>query len=468
MTIFQMKMVSIKLAAMSSELTVVAPQTAPYADTRPAVTVLSGFSPAATLAVARILLATDPSLLLVRYELSPPRDPGAETAPHGTAQRIVRTATEIVEDVEIVLPGGCTPCALHQDILPALVRLSHAHPGRDLLLVLPETVEPESLAGMCRCCQVDGAPVEAALRFDSYVTVVDAQRALHDLRSDDDLRHRDLHTHPDDHRAVAEVVVNQIEYADAVVLWGRPDGHPDSRSDGHPDSRRGGHPDNGAGSDAEIDRFEVARLATLLHRLAPWATHVTAGFQGRIDCTDLSARLRHSRRHDPSVPGVLGRALEGFSVGVHEPTPDCGVVSVLFQTRRPLHPVRLHQALQGLAGETLRSRGQTWIASQPDTAVSWESAGGGISLGSLGYWLAALPEERWSEATQHRLAAASVDWDPYYGDRRTALAFIGVRLDASAIVEQLTACLLTDAEIADGFDAWTTYDDPFAGCFPLE
>jgi hypothetical protein len=63
--------------------------------------------------------------------------------------------------------------------------------------------------------------------------------------------------------------------------------------------------------------------------------------------------------------------------------------------------------------------------------------------------------------------AADLEWDPYYGDRRTALAFIGLRLDADAITDTLTKCLLTDSEIADGFDAWASMPDPFEGFFPL-
>ncbi|MGH3715856.1 MAG: CobW family GTP-binding protein [Micromonosporaceae bacterium] len=415
---------------MSSELTAATPQ-GMMADTRPAVTVLAGFSPQATLAVAQTLLVTDPSLLLVRHDLADVRD--------GAVQRVVRTATEIVEDVTVRLGPGHATCTLHEVVLPALVKLSREHPGRDLLLVLPESLEPESLAAACRHCLVDASPVAAALRFDSYVTVVDARRAMRDLCSSDDLCHRGMHVHEHDYRAVAEVLVNQIEYADTVVLW----------------------------SDPELDGYEVTRLATLLQRLAPWASHHVAGTTRRIDCTELAARLRRTGRHDPAVPGMLGRALEGFSVGVHEPAPDCGVVSVLFEARRPFHPQRLHDALLDLSGEALRSRGQTWVASQPDAAISWESAGGGVSLGSLGYWLAALPAERWSEATAYRRAAADLGWHPYYGDRRTALAFIGVGLDAAAVTDRLHACLISDDEAAQGFDTWAAWPDPFAGCFPV-
>jgi G3E family GTPase len=140
---------------------------------------------------------------------------------------------------------------------------------------------------------------------------------------------------------------------------------------------------------------------------------------------------------------------------------------VVFRSRRPFHPERLRDALEELTGEALRGRGQLWIASQPDTVIGWESAGGRISLGCLGYWLAALPHERWPETSDLRRLAADLDWDVYYGDRRTVLALVGLGLDADAISDRLNSCLLTDAELADGFQAWTALPDPFAGFFPL-
>ncbi|WP_432970293.1 CobW family GTP-binding protein [Dactylosporangium sp. CA-233914] len=393
---------------------------------RPSVTVLAGFAPAATLAVARTLLLADPALILVRHDLT--------GVLQGQVQRVVRDGTQLLEDVTVELVHGCISCTLREDVLPTLLRLSRERPGRDFVLALPEAVEPEALAAACA-----GHVAHESLTFDSYVAVVDAATFLADLDSSDDLRTRALHASEHDDRSVADVVVRQVEYADTVLLWDSPD----------------------------HDGFESARLATLLRRLAPWATHLHTGRGSTVDCTDLARLLRRTGRHNPEVPGMLGRALEGFTVGVHEPVEDCGVVSVLFEARRPFHPQRLHDTLQRVTSPTLRSRGQCWIASQPDGAIGWESAGGGVTLGTLGYWLAALPAQRWNEATPLRRLASNLAWDPVFGDRRTVLAFIGVHMDAPAIVEDLTACLLTDDELADGFAAWTAQPDPFAGCFPL-
>jgi G3E family GTPase len=398
----------------------------PKVDSRPRVTVLAGFSAEATAAVGRSLLVTDPRLLLVSHDMRRIRD--------GIVRRTVRTADTVLEDEVITLVHGCVSCTLREDVLPTLLRLARQHPEGDILLALPPVIEPEAVAAVC-----EHAGAGATLRFDSYVTVVEAAGFLDDLGSTDDLRDRDLHAAAEDRRGVAEVVVRQVEYADTIVVWGRP----------------------------QHDVLDDARLTALLHRLAPWATHLRVGDTATIDCTALATRLRRTGRHDPHTPGMLGRALEGLPIGIDDPNGEHGANSVLFRARRPFHPGRLHEALEELTGEALRGRGQFWIASQPDAAIGWESAGGGISLGSLGYWLAALPAERWHETSDLRRIAADLDWDPYYGDRRTVLALVGLHLDAELITDRLTACLLTDDELADGFAAWAAWPDPFAGYFPL-
>ncbi|WP_174262458.1 GTP-binding protein [Actinoplanes sp. OR16] len=401
--------------------------TAPVsADQRPRVTVLSGFEPGTTQAAARALLIEDTQLVAVRHDLARLRD--------GRVRRVVESADRIIEEAEVPLEHGCVSCTLREDVLPTLVRIAREWPGSDILLVLPPVVEPEAVAGACAHTLVDGAPVTETIRFDSYVAVVDADRFLDDLASTDDLRDRDMHAAEDDHRAVAEVVVHQVEFSDTVLLWSRP------------------------GS----DEADLQKLTTLVRRLAPWSAHVSTGTSPSLDCGNLAAALRRTGRHDPNRPGLLGLALEGRQIAVHD-----GETSVVFRSRRPFHPRRLHEALEGITEHALRGRGQLWIASQPDGVIAFEAAGGGVSLGSLGFWLAALPVERWTETSDERRIAADLAWDPYYGDRQTVLALIGFGLDAAHLTRLLASCLLTDDELADGFDAWHALDDPFAGCFPL-
>lgn len=397
------------------------------ADLRPALTLLTGFAPEATRAAADLLTRADPTLLVVGYDLG-------RLAADGTVRRTVHDGRGVIEDERTVLEHGCLSCTVREDLLPALVRLARARPGSDIVLVLPPSMEPETVTVACSWSHVDGAPVTDAIRIDSVVAVCDPASLLDTLDSDQDLADRGLQAADDDTRSVADTAARQIEYADTVLLWA-PGAEPD---------------------------FEHARLAVLLERLNPWARHLV------VDLDEpgwLSARLRRSGRFDPDGPEPYGRGLEGYAVGCHEPEPDCGVVATVYRARRPFHPARFHQALPDIAGTTLRGRGHLWIASQPDSIVAWESSGGGVSMGDLGRWLAATPDEEWDESSPERRVNADLHWDADFGDREIQLAFVGLHFAADELAAVLDGCLLTDEEIAEGQRAWREYEDPFDGCF---
>jgi G3E family GTPase len=237
----------------------------------------------------------------------------------------------------------------------------------------------------------------------------------------------DLHRAPDDRRSIGELVARQIEQADTVVLTGQPEGD---------------------------DEWEAEQVRALLRRLAPWSRHTG------IDGVPLSVVGR------AAPVAAVTRGLRGRAVGVHDPLPDHGVVAWVFRARRPFHPARLHDALDEVTDGVLRSRGTFWLASRPDAAMTWESAGG-LSLGPHSGWLAELPGEYWDDVDPERRLAAAVDWNPYYGDRQQHLAFVGIDIDAARVHRTLGQCLLTDAEVADGCASWTELLDPFALCFDL-
>jgi G3E family GTPase len=402
----------------------------PAADRRPAVTVLSGLWSAATYAVARALLAADPSLLLVRHDLTSTGD--------GYIRRVMGGDSDRVDERCGGLLGGDMSLALREEILPALVRLARTRPHQHVVWMPPAVAEPGAVSAACAGCLVDGVALTELIRVDSYVTVVHGDYLLDALNNGYDVARLGIQAGHDDHRSLADVAVRQIEYADTLVLWG-------SCTDGPADS---------------------AQVHALLHHLAPWAARVHLA-DDLVDATGLAQRLLNSRRHRTDIPGTLARGIEGFPLGVHDPRPSYDVVSAVFQARRPFHPGRLHEMLEEVNAGVLRSRGHLWLASQPDVAVSWDFAGGRLALGSLGPWLAATAEAQWHKVSDHRWLAASVEWHPYYEDRHHYLVFVGIDLDAAALHRTLARCLLTDAELAEGEATWRTYADPFAGRFAV-
>jgi G3E family GTPase len=137
-------------------------------------------------------------------------------------------------------------------------------------------------------------------------------------------------------------------------------------------------------------------------------------------------------------------------------------VHFVYQARRPFHPQRLYDFLvQGWRhGNLVRSKGYFWLASRFDQAGSWSQAGGIMNHGFAGLFWSAVPETHWPEHVEHRAAIES-KCEPPYGDRRQEIVFIGQMLDEEQARRALDACLLTEAELAAGPEAWKVYPDPF-------
>lgn len=58
-------------------------------------------------------------------------------------------------------------------------------------------------------------------------------------------------------------------------------------------------------------------------------------------------------------------------------------------------------------------------------------------------------------------AAAAGRWHPQWGDRCQELVWIGINMDEAGIRTMLDSCLLTDAELALGPEAWAEQiEDP--------
>jgi hypothetical protein len=71
-----------------------------------------------------------------------------------------------------------------------------------------------------------------------------------------------------------------------------------------------------------------------------------------------------------------------------------------------------------------------------------------------------MPKAWWPEDAES-LKSIDDDWDPQVGDARQELVLIGIDMDEGALRARLNACLLNDAEMAQGPQAWQRFTDPF-------
>ncbi|NED69210.1 cobalamin biosynthesis protein CobW, partial [Streptomyces sp. SID10244] len=81
---------------------------------------------------------------------------------------------------------------------------------------------------------------------------------------------------------------------------------------------------------------------------------------------------------------------------------------VEFHADRPLHPGRLHEAIDVLLDGVVCARGRLWLATRPDEALWLESAGGGLRVAPGGRWLAAMGEEQRDRVDPERRAMGAL------------------------------------------------------------
>ncbi|KOV81246.1 GTP-binding protein [Nocardia sp. NRRL S-836] len=274
--------------------------------------------------VADELWRAAPESVLVRHDLT------------GLAEGVVRRWVDGRLTV-LELAHGCVSCTLRLDLVPLLEGLDAR-----VVLHLDPMLEPEAV-----CFALSGTGV----RVEAVVTVVDPATWLADATGGDTLAERGMGAAAEDERTVAQVVVGQAEFADALVLTNDPD----------------------------------PVTAAVLDRLNPAAPRQV------LDGLDAGALL--GAVPDDARRGGFDDGFGSLLYGAPPLTPAHGVSVVRFTGVRPFHPMRLHHAVDVLLDGVVRTRGRVWVVSQPDEALWLESAGGGLRVGNLGPWPGAREQE---------------------------------------------------------------------------
>jgi G3E family GTPase len=334
-----------------------------------------------------------------------------------------------VSEKLVEMTNGCICCTLREDLLIEVARL--AREGRfDYLLIESSGVsEPLPVAETFTFADEDGRSLGDVARLDTLVTVVDAVHFPHLLTEADSLKDKGLEISPDDERNIAELLMEQVEFCNVIVI-------------------------------SKIDLItpqQANELEAALRRLNPGARMVRAA-NGQVPPDAILGTGLFDLEQAAAAPGWLAELR-----GEHIPeTETYGISSFTYRARKPFHPQRLYEFLaQGWRhGNLLRSKGYFWLATRFDQAGSWSQAGGIMNHGFAGLFWAGIERSEWPQ-DQGFTARLERNWSAPYGDRRQEIVFIGQGLDEASARAALGACLLTEAEEAEGSAAWRHYPDPF-------
>jgi len=326
----------------------------------------------------------------------------------------------------IELSNGCICCTLREDLLSSLMDLAGQRRFDYVLIESSGISEPLPVAETFTFDnKTTGIRLDQHARLDTLVTVVDGANFQKELVSVQTTLSSGQAAYDGDDRALAQLLVDQIEFANVILL-------------------------------NKCDMLSAEEKADVKHTLK---------------LLNPNALVFETTNSVLPVRNVLGTGLFTMTdaeknenwlkearIGEHKPeTEEFGIRNFVYRRRLPFHPERLRTLLfedkESLPG-VLRAKGFLWIATRPSFVGIVSIVGKLRDLSGGQPWWAAMEEDLWPEGLAADLKASSL-WQEPHGDRSQELVVIG-RHEQADIEARLDACLLTEAEM----------QEPQPWCFP--
>ena len=333
------------------------------------------------------------------------------------------------EEKLIEMSNGCICCTLREDLLKEVTSL--AKEGRFDYLVIESTgiSEPLPVAETFTFEDEDGISLSDVANLDTMVTVVDAVNFLKDYEEAKYLQETGESLGEDDERSVADLLVDQIEFADVILI---------SKTD-------------------LVSSNDLKRLKAILKTLNTVAEIVPIS-NGDVNIDKVLNTGLFNFEQAQQAPGWLKEMR-----GEHVPeTEEYGISSFTYEARRPFHPDKFYEFLHNTKqyGKLIRSKGFFWLATRPEFAGQWSQAGGIAHYGFAGMFWMSVPRKDWPTDEEY-LESIKKQWVEPFGDMRQELVFIGQGLDKERMINDLNNCLLSESEMLKGKSYWKSLSDPF-------
>ncbi|EZH94371.1 CobW/P47K family protein [Staphylococcus aureus subsp. aureus 21275] len=334
-----------------------------------------------------------------------------------------RTDEKLVE-----LSNGCICCTLRDDLLKEVERLVKKGGIDQIVIESTGISEPVPVAQTFSYIDDElGIDLTAICRLDTMVTVVDANRFVHDINSEDLLMDRDQSVDETDERSIADLLIDQVEFCDVLII-----------------------------NKIDLISEELAKLEKVLSALQPTAKIIKTT-NSEVDLKEVLNTQRFDFEKASESAGWI-KELESGGHASHTPeTEEYGISSFVYKRRLPFHAKRFNDWLESMPNNVVRSKGIVWLAQYNHVACLLSQAGSSCNIHPVTYWVASMSEAQQTQILAERQDVAA-EWDPEYGDRHTQFVIIGTDLDEGAITKELDACLVNAQEIdAD----WQQFEDPY-------
>tara|TARA_B100002052_G_scaffold81115_1_gene74339 strand:- start:66 stop:1256 length:1191 start_codon:yes stop_codon:yes gene_type:complete len=333
------------------------------------------------------------------------------------------------EEKLVEMSNGCICCTLREDLLIEVANLAKSGKFDYLLIESTGISEPLPVAETFTFEDENGTSLSDVSKLDTMVTVVDAVNFLKDYDQAKYLQEVGESLGEDDERSVADLLVDQVEFADVILI---------SKID-------------------LVEEAEIDKLTTILKTLNTSAKIIPIS-NGMINIDKILNTGLFDFEQAQQAPGWL-KELNGEHI---PETEEYGISSFVYEARKPFYSQKFYDFLHSkdLSGKLIRSKGFFWLATRPMFAGSWSQAGGIAHHGFAGMFWKAIPKDRWPD-DKETLDFINEKWIEPFGDMRQELVFIGQGLDKNKIIKLLDDCLLSDEDLLLGRKHWEAFPDPF-------
>ena len=333
------------------------------------------------------------------------------------------------EEKLVEMSNGCICCTLREDLLLEVNKLAKDKKFDYLVIESTGISEPLPVAETFTFADENGVSLSDVANLDTMVTVVDAFNFLKDYEDAKYLKETGEYLGEDDERSVADLLVDQIEFADVLLI---------SKTD-------------------LVENTDLDKVKAILRSLNTSAKIIPIS-NGQVQIDDVLNTGLFNFEKAQDAPGWLKEMR-----GSHTPeTEEYGIASFSFVARRPFYPKKFYEFLHDINkfGKLIRSKGYFWLGSRLEYAGQWSQAGGIARYGFAGMFWKSVPKQNWP-TDEESLKTINENWEEPFGDMRQELVFIGQGLDKVAMIKALEDCLVSENDLLKGEEFWTTLDDPF-------
>ena len=338
-----------------------------------------------------------------------------------------RTEEKLVE-----MSNGCICCTLREDLLGQVRSLSNEGRFDYLLIESTGISEPLPVATTFDFRDEQGNSLADVAQLDTMVTVVDAANLIKNYSSTDFIRDHGESLGEDDERTLVDLLVEQIEFANVIIV-----------------------------NKVDIVTPDELKIVKSIIRSLNAKAKLIETTMSQVNLKEVIGTGRFNLEEAQDHP-LWAQELNHHQDHIPE-TEEYGIRSFVYRARAPFDPEKIHAFFYQEWPGIIRSKGFFWVATRPGFVGEVSQAGPLVRHQGMGRWWAAVPKEQWPEYTDFKRLLKE-NWDAQYGDRRQEIVFIGLdaQMNEQNIRQRLDACLMDDyldnpskiEQLKDPLPAW--------------